>query len=252
MKDSENKERSVVTFVSTSPTAAPPESSRYRIDVLGTSGWDNYTNRANPQTLPDFTKFTNWALPVALAPQTSMALLTPADQAQARFVKVSGTRTADQSVNLGARAYPHIVEVAQPAFILMQRALEDARLALDSYDDGDIEGVASRLSAIAAQCAKAHPSTEFNESFGAVVSFVRRAAIAADASQITRVAVNRLIHALKQLTDDPMIDLAAAGDLISSLTDDGWHGEYEAVDRLLSLLTEDEIQSSLELLPDDP
>jgi hypothetical protein len=144
-----------------------------------------------------------------------------------------------ENVGIANRAYPHLVEAAQSAVSLMRHSLDNARLALTSYDDADIDGVASRLSAIAAQCAKAHQSTAFNEAFGAVVSYVRRATLAANAADIARAALNSLVQALNQLTNNPMISLAAAADMLTTLSDDGWEGEHRAVNRLLALFTED-------------
>jgi hypothetical protein len=143
-------------------------------------------------------------------------------------------------VNVADRAYPHLLEAAQPAVSLIQHCLDDARLALDAFQDADFTGVATRLSAIAAQCSTAHSLTKFNESFGAVVSFIRRSAVSANAAEISRPALNAMINVLNHLTQNPMIGIGDAADMQIKLSDCGWIGEHEAVNNLLAWLLSEE------------
>jgi hypothetical protein len=154
------------------------------------------------------------------------------------------------AIGVVSRAYPHLMEAAQPTISLMHHCLDDARLALNSFEDADFPGVAMRLSAIAAQCATAHSLTTFNESFGAVVSFIRRAAIAADVVEISRPELNAIINALNKLTNNPMISLRDAADILSELSDCGWIGEYTAVERLLASLLNEETELATQVLTD--
>jgi hypothetical protein len=144
----------------------------------------------------------------------------------------------ETSVGVTSRAYPHLIEEAQPALVLIDECLSDAHAALDAYDDADIQTIASRLAAIAAQCAHAHRLTRFNESFGAVISFVRRAALTADFTQVGRAELNALIQALQRVSNEPMIGLVDATIITDALSESGWHGEHNAVETLLALLAE--------------
>lgn len=142
------------------------------------------------------------------------------------------------------RAYPHLLEAAEPALILMRQALQDSRAALACYGNTDFDGVASKLSFIAVLCAQAHKETAFNESFGAVVSYIRRAMIAATPSEIDRDTLNSMVHALSELIENPLISLPAAGDLLDFLSKHGWHGELEAIERLIALVLGEHFEES--------
>ncbi|NMF99690.1 hypothetical protein GPA27_20130 [Aromatoleum toluolicum] len=128
------------------------------------------------------------------------------------------------------RVYPQLFDDEGPAGqarTLIVRALNDARLALDAFGEADLDSIGSRLAAIAALMAEAHRLTYFNESLGAVVSFIRRATLVANSADTSRPALNALMHVLKSLSENPAIDLEDAGELIDILSHEGWCGEHE-------------------------
>ena len=154
-----------------------------------------------------------------------------------------------------ARIYPHIFDEDAAtgkvrSYIL--KALENAQYALDSYGVPDFESMNTSLMAIAAIMRSAHPLTEFNESFGAVVSFLRRATLSSSSEEVTRSALNSLVSALQSIAANPMIDLDEACDLIDKLSNEGWRGEHGVVEELVAILFDEldtenntELQASL-------
>lgn len=96
----------------------------------------------------------------------------------------------------------------------------------------------------------AYPLTEFNESLGGVVAFVRRATLAASSAELSRSALNALVYALQSLVSNPMLDLDEASDFVDKLANEGWQGEHKVADELVatllyqSALDDHEIQAS--------
>jgi hypothetical protein len=141
------------------------------------------------------------------------------------------------------QVYPHLFDpqgASGQALVLVDGALEDARSALKAFGNSDLETVESRLAQIAATMQAAHKLTSFNEDFGAVISFIRRASLTADATEVTRPMLNALVQVLGSLKRAPTIDLEEAGDLADVLEDSGWKGEHPTVDALLAVLFPDE------------
>jgi hypothetical protein len=122
------------------------------------------------------------------------------------------------------------------ALSLVGRAKTEIESAVDAYLAGDIEEVSSRLGLVATNTAAAHRSTHFNEAFGAVVSFVRRATLAANVVDIELQQLMQLSKALNALHADPMLTLDSATDLVESLEKVGWHGQHVAVSELVASL----------------
>lgn len=136
------------------------------------------------------------------------------------------------------RLYPHLLDdqgPAGPVIPLINRALEDARQALDAYGDADLASVYSRLATIAALMAKAHELTEFNEDYGSVVSYIRRATIT-PSPELSRSALNVMVSVLKALSENPAIDIDDAAELVEALANEGWKGELEIGVALLAAL----------------
>jgi hypothetical protein len=137
------------------------------------------------------------------------------------------------------RIYPHVFdesESAGQAVALIRQAHKDASTALDAYGEADLEAVESRLTLIAAAASKAYPLSDFNRSFAAVVAYIRRAALFANAAGVTRQALNALAHALQFLLANPMIDLMDAAEITEKLSAVGWHGEHQATEQLIDAL----------------
>ncbi|MCA8013820.1 hypothetical protein LGM38_17370 [Burkholderia vietnamiensis] len=156
---------------------------------------------------------------------------------------VAPERTEPAIAPAPEQVYPHLFDpqgMSGQALAIVDGALDDARSALIAFGDSELETVTSRLAQIAAAMQTAHKLTSFNEDFGAVISFIRRACLTADATEVTRQMLNALVHALGSLKRAPALDLEDAGDLVDSLEDAGWKGEHPAVDALMAVLFSDE------------
>ncbi|MCR4304884.1 MAG: hypothetical protein NUV63_11805 [Gallionella sp.] len=140
------------------------------------------------------------------------------------------------------RVYPHLFDDEGPANLVrsyISNALKDAQQALESFGEADLESVGTLLILVATKMSSAHPLSEFNESLGAVVSYVRRATLTASNADITRSALNALVHVLQSASANPMLDLDEASDLVEKLTAEGWHGEHKVVSELVAALLDD-------------
>lgn len=140
------------------------------------------------------------------------------------------------------RIYPHIFDEQLPpgqVIVCLNSALNDAQSALDAFGVPDFQTIATRFSQIAVAMAKAHPVTDFNESLGAVVSFIRRAMLYTSPAEVTRSALNSLVKALRSLHLNPMLDLDEASDLVDELINEKWHGEHDTANALITALLDD-------------
>ncbi|MDR5830110.1 hypothetical protein P9250_19745 [Caballeronia sp. LP006] len=151
------------------------------------------------------------------------------------------------------QVYPHLFdpkETAGQALDLVGGALDDARDALIAFGESDLQAVGSRLAQIAVAMQKAHKLTTFNEDFGAVVSFIRRASLMADPVEVTRPMLNAQVQVLVALKKSPAIDLDDASEMVDRLEDAGWRGEHPAVEAILAALSLDKDDKVLELPAD--
>jgi len=140
------------------------------------------------------------------------------------------------------RIYPHVFDdevISGQARVNLLSALDDARLALEAFGEADIQSISTRLTLIATTMSNTHRATEFNESLGAVVSFLRRSMLTASAAEITRPALNALVHVIQHLSNNPMIDLDEAAEMVDKLSTEGWQGEEGFADALISTLLDD-------------
>jgi len=160
-----------------------------------------------------------------------------------RTGRVVETAEAEQDIKLPIeRVYPHLFDDEGPASLVrshISNALKDSQQALESFGEADLESVGTLLILIATKMSSVHPLTEFNESLGAVVSFVRRATLTASSPDITRSALNALVHVLQSAAANPMLDLDEASDLVDKLSAEGWHGEHKIVSDLVAVLLDD-------------
>lgn len=137
------------------------------------------------------------------------------------------------------RVYPHAYDpsgITGPSLTLLNSAAEEASVATSEYSDGNLEGVASRMNFIAVLTAKAYPHTAFNPSLGATVSFIRRATLSADPSELTFPALMGLTKAIKKLANTPLLSLDDAAEIIDMLEGQGWRGEHHAVAQFVNAL----------------
>jgi hypothetical protein len=136
--------------------------------------------------------------------------------------------------------YPHVFdETAGPAAIalrLLARAKDDAQNGADAYSDGDIGALSTSLGLVATAMAAAHSHTGFNESFGAVVSHIRRATLRADVTNVSLPQMVVLVKVLRELLQNPMIGLDSAAGLVDELADADWQGEQTEVHEFISAL----------------
>jgi hypothetical protein len=133
----------------------------------------------------------------------------------------------------GERAYPHIYDAAAgdsgAAMSLVAQAKQEANAAVDAWAEADLDGVSGKLAQLAATMAAAHEHTQFNESWGAVVSYIRRAALLTGAHEVTMAGLMLLPKSLNTLYAQPMLTLDDATDLIERLEAAGWRGRHEGV-----------------------
>lgn len=149
----------------------------------------------------------------------------------------------DVFVTPASRLYPQAFDdgVAEgKARIFIVQSIEDVQTALEAFGNANLEDVGQRLALVATSMAEAHKHTEFNESLGAVLSFVRRAALRASGADQTRATLNALLGALNNAASNPMLDLDDASQLVDSLTNEGWKGELEDTAAFLTALFEPE------------
>ncbi len=153
--------------------------------------------------------------------------------------EIVAKRVGDATVE---RTYPHVfdegAETGQVRNNILN-ALDNARGALDSYGVPDLESMNTKIIVIATIMSRTHLLTEFNESLGAVVSFLRRAMLNTPIENVNRPALNALVNVLQLMADNPMIDLDDACDLIDKLSNEGWHGMHGIADKLVTLLFEE-------------
>ena len=140
------------------------------------------------------------------------------------------------------KIYPHIFdEETQTGQVVgyIGSALNDAKSALDAFDDSDFQTINTRVTQIATTMSKAYPLTTFNESLGIVISYIRRAALLISVADLSRAALNTQVQALQSIFDNPMIDLDDASDIVDNLSNYGWNGEHQITSQLIPLLLGD-------------
>lgn len=167
----------------------------------------------------------------------------------AEDVRVGSNAQVEPSVE---RLYPQFYDESTAggrAIGLVMRALSDARKATASYERGDVDAVGSCLATIALIMRDAQEHTGFNEDFGALVSFLRRATLVASPAEVSLSSLNALVGALAALSENPAIDLNAAAEIADGLSEEGWRGDHELVVAMMKALLDeeaaDEVQSEL-------
>lgn len=188
-----------------------------------------------------------------VAPQTFTTISEGVRQrSRGRF---SGTGLYETAENIETgplpveRMYPHVFDEdikSGQALICIRNAISDAQVAVDAFGEPDLQAVGTRLTQIAVTMGKAHALTDFNKSLGALISFIRRATLAASSVDVSRSALNALLNVLELVAVNPMIDLDEASDLVDKLSDEGWHGEHVLADDLVKALVD-----SSDLTPED-
>lgn len=145
------------------------------------------------------------------------------------------------------RAYPLVFDDDSPfapVLLTLSSAVQESAKAIENYSDGDLEGVGSRLAFIAALMSQAHPHTEFNPALGAMVSFVRRATLFANSTEVNLPQLMSLAKAIRQVHENPLISLDYATDLIDELKAQSWIGANPAVAEFVSALFEENQDSN--------
>lgn len=137
------------------------------------------------------------------------------------------------------RIYPHVFDEdlgPGQAYVHIQNAVRDGELAIEAFGEPDLDAVTTHLGQIAAAMRTAYPLTDFNDSLGGVVAFIRRATLVASIGELSRSALNALVYALRSIASNPMLDLEEASDLVDKLANEGWHGEHKVADELVAAL----------------
>lgn len=146
--------------------------------------------------------------------------------------------TVDAGVSL-ERLYPQFFDedtAVGRLRVLVLRALDDARRSVEAFECSDLQMVGSCLAIVASIMRDAYEETSFNEDFGAIVSFIRRATLVASPTEVTLSSLNALVGALAGLSDNPAVGFAEAVDITDKLTEEGWRGEHSAVVAMVDLL----------------
>lgn len=161
---------------------------------------------------------------------------------------IDANQVKDASVE---RIYPHVFDEDAATGQVRNNilnALDNAQDALDFYSVPDLESMSTKITVIAVIMRSTHLLTEFNESLGAVVSFLRRATLNTPSEEMNRSALNALVNALQLIATNPMIDLDEACDLIDKLSNDGWRGEHGVAEELVAMLFDElDIENNDEL-----
>lgn len=137
------------------------------------------------------------------------------------------------------RIYPHVFDQevqAGQALAHLRGAQEYVRSASEAFGEPDLEAVETSLAQVAVAMAAAYPLTVFNESLGGVVAFVRRATLAASVDNLSRSSLNALAVALRVVTENPMLDLDDAADVVEKLETEGWQGGHRLANEILASL----------------
>ncbi len=152
-----------------------------------------------------------------------------------------GDPTSQTTIS-ASTAYPHLFDVTETAGRAMQfvsQALADAKGSLESFGEGDLSAVQTKLGLIAAQLAAAYPFVDFNRDFANVLAYIRRSTLSISATEVDREMLNALVSALRTLIDSPTISLMDAAKLTQTLEGQRWNGSHKAVDALLKALLEE-------------
>lgn len=140
-----------------------------------------------------------------------------------------------------SRAYPHIYDDAAAgslAMSLIANAQLETRNAIDYFGDGDLQSVSASFSSIALMLAAAHEHTGFNDSFGALLSYLRRGILVLSLADVQLSQLMSIAKALDVLHEQPMMTLDQASDEVEALETAGVFGEHQAVELLVRTLLE--------------
>lgn len=144
---------------------------------------------------------------------------------------------------LNRRAYPSVFDAdspSAPALLILSNAVQETVKAIDCYSDSDLEGVGNRLDVIAALMSQAHSNAGFNPALGAMVSFIRRAALFASPTEVSLPQLMSLAKVIRRMHEDPLISLDSATDFIDELKTQNWIGANPAIAALVSALFQED------------
>ena len=180
-------------------------------------------------------------------PDVARDKLTPSGQVNVDQTELTGaTQFAKAAYKLSpvpiSRLYPHAFDDAEPegqsrAHLLS--GLADARLALNAISESDFEELGVRLGIIANSLRSAQESAPNNGAYRSVVAFIRRAALVAQPTEISRAAMNALVLALRALSENPLIDLEDAAELSDQLASEGWRGDHAIAKEIIAGMLEE-------------
>jgi hypothetical protein len=141
-----------------------------------------------------------------------------------------------------ARLYPHVFDDAVPegqSRTHLLSGLADARLAQDAMSESDFDELGFRLGLVANSLRSAHESAPDNIAYRSVVAFIRRAALVAQPTEVSRSALNALAVALRTLSENPLIDLEDAAELSDQLASEGWRGDHAIAKEVIAGMLEE-------------
>lgn len=139
----------------------------------------------------------------------------------------------------GSRVYPHIYDDSLGsglAMSLVEKAQGQIAQAIEFFSDGDLQSLSAALSNAALVLATAHEHTNFNDSFGALISHLRRGLLLLSPADVQLAQLMSVGKALNLLHEHPMMTLDQATDEVEALEKAGVHGEHQAIELFLQSL----------------
>lgn len=132
--------------------------------------------------------------------------------------------------------YPHAFDKELErgaAWFELESALKSLDECSAAYTEGDIEGVAFRLSESSLGFKAALLRLDSSDPLFALVSFFRRALIAAAPSDVSREALESARSIARSILREPIISLSEAADYSDVLESSGWVGDDQIVSSLM-------------------
>lgn len=140
-----------------------------------------------------------------------------------------------------AEAYPHAFDESVPEGMAREslvNALDRVSLAIDALEEGDIQEIASRLAQAAVSLRAAHQKLGRDNPLSALVGYMKRGVLTADAENLTRAPLEAMAAVLRKCADAPVMRITEAARLSASLERNGWAGDDSTINALAAAVLE--------------
>lgn len=168
---------------------------------------------------------------------------SPSVQDATAVLLLETPETSDVSVSRAAVSqaaiYPHIFDEGLSkgaAWAELQGGMERLDKCIDAYGDGDIAGVAARLSEVALVLKSVHSKLDRNDPQAALVGFMRRAVLAASPDEVSRSTLESMRSVVRTMQSAPVMSLSEAADLSDQLETNGWNGDEPNASALFQIM----------------